>query len=454
MPGVLFAVDPAPVAPAQPASASSPTEYVPSAERGYSHLRTRAYLPNDFDQGVFESLWKTWPSELRRKAQATDEAGRRRMAVERYGLVDHPDADPAGPGLGYVKTASGWAMNCFACHSGTVAGQAIPGAPNTLTALMTLTEEVRMTKLMQAKPLSHLDVGSLTIPLGTTVGSTNAVMFGVALMARRDKEMNVVLHVPDPKLVHHDMDPPAWWTTRKKKRIYADGFAARSHRLLLQFVLLPMNGPDRLKAWENDYRDVLAYIESLEAPKYPYPIDEVKAEQGRVLFENNCSRCHGTYGPGGEYPNRIVPIEELGTDPVRLTALTPEHRKAMSEGWMGEYGSLDYLTDPPGYLAPPLDGVWASAPYFHNGSVPTLWHVLNPDERPVVWSRSIDGFDTDRVGLDATEARELPRDVKSAADKRWWFDTRGKGKSSAGHRYPLELSPEERRSVLEYLKTL
>ena len=76
------------------------------------------------------------------------------------------------------------------------------------------------------------------------------------------------------------------------------------------------------------------------------------------------------------FPNKIVPIETVGTDPVRLSALTVGQRTLYSKSWFGQYGKEPFVADPGGYVAPPLDGIWASAPYFHNGSVPTLWHVL------------------------------------------------------------------------------
>jgi hypothetical protein len=44
--------------------------------------------------------------------------------------------------------------------------------------------------------------------------------------------------------------------------------------------------------------------------------------------------------------------------------------------------------NPTGYVAPPLYGAWANAPYFHNGSVPNLWGVLKPADRPKVWKRT------------------------------------------------------------------
>ena len=54
-----------------------------------------------------------------------------------------------------------------------------------------------------------------------------------------------------------------------------------------------------------------------------------------------------------------------------------------------------------GYQAPPLDGVWATAPYFHNGSVPTLAGVLNSKARPKVFTRSYhtgeEDYDKDKV---------------------------------------------------------
>jgi len=53
-----------------------------------------------------------------------------------------------------------------------------------------------------------------------------------------------------------------------------------------------------------------------------------------------------------------------------LTKLTKEFRDYYKKTWFGKSGEQGYEY-PTGYVAPPLDGVWASAPYFHNGSVPT-----------------------------------------------------------------------------------
>lgn len=425
------------------------------AERGYRLLTTKPYLPADFDQGVFDELWRVWPTELREQAERASVEERRRMAYSRYGLMERPPGDPAPTALGYVDDGrSGWVMNCLACHTGKVAGQVVLGSPNSHYSLATLTEEVRLTKLAQFKSLTHMDLGSLKMPLGSTRGTTNAVMFGVALGALRNADLDVRRDPPIPAFVHHDMDAPPFWNVRRKKRLYCDGFVAKGPRPLLQFVMLPSNSGATLRGWESDYADILAWIESLEPPLYPWPIDGELAERGRLAFNEVCARCHGIYGERESYPNLIVPITEVGTDPLRLQSLSVEYRRSMRDGWFGEYGGKDYVVDPGGYAAPPLNGVWASAPYLHNGSVPTLWHLLRPGERPRVWRRTEDGYDRVRVGLEVDAYDEIPSAIRTAAEKREYFDARRPGKSAQGHDFPNQLDEEEKRAVLEYLKTL
>lgn len=421
--------------------------------RGYRLLTRKAYLPPDFDQVVFDELWKTWEVPLRAQAEQGTLDTRRRIAFARYGLTA-AEGNPQRRPLQYVVDAQGnWTMNCLACHQGKVAGRHISGVPNSLFALETLTEEVRQTKVRLKKPLARMDVGSLFMPLGTSNGTTNAVMFGVTLMSHRDAQLNVLPLTPPPKLTHNDEDPPAWWLLKKKRRIYADGFATKSHRALMQFMLVRLNGPERFREWEDDYRDILAWIESLEPPSYPFSIDRQVARAGETVFNKHCAECHGTYGRNPQYPNRIVPIEVVNTDPTRLRALSAEHRSAYARSWFTHFDPSETLTDPGGYLAPPLDGVWASAPYFHNGSVPTLWHVLHPDSRPAVWLRSEDGYDRQRVGLEITTFDKMPK-TSSRAERRRYFDTSSPSKSAAGHRFPDALTEPERAAVLEYLKSL
>ncbi len=57
------------------------------AQRGYRLLRTKAYLPPDFDEGILDQLWTLWERPLREQARAADATTRRQMAYQRYGLV-------------------------------------------------------------------------------------------------------------------------------------------------------------------------------------------------------------------------------------------------------------------------------------------------------------------------------------------------------------------------------
>jgi hypothetical protein len=140
-----------------------------------------------------------------------------------------------------------------------------------------------------------------------------------------------------------------------------------------------------------------------------------------------------------------------------LQALPAHGRQKYAESWFAvdaEGNRQTTIIDPDGYVAPPLDGVWASAPYFHNGSVPTLWQVLNPKERSAVWIRSSDELDTEQVGLTIRTVDRVPLTETDIAVRRQYFDTRRPGKSNAGHDYPDALTADEKQAVLEYLKTL
>lgn len=428
-------------------------------QRGYWLLTNKAFVGPDIDPEVFAALWQCWEEPLRSQAEKATPAERRKMTLSRYGLMEAPertgrDKDNEPP-LQYVDNGQGgWAVNCFSCHGGKVAGKVIPGLPNTHIALETFAEDVKATKERLGKTTGYADVGLGDIPLGGSNGTSNAVVYGVVLGAKRDLKLNYVPTGPVPSLVHHDHDAPPWWNVKRKARLYSDNFAPKTHRALMPFMMVPDNGPKQFAEYEADFRAILAWIESLEAPKYPYSVDESLAAAGRTVFNRSCATCHGTYGAGGEYPELIVPIEEVGTDPLRLKALSKLHRWGHQVSWFGHYGKSKTVVNPGGYLAPPLDGVWASAPYLHNGAVPTLWHLMNPEKRPVVWTRTEDGYDTERVGLEVTELDEVPASATTGAKKRQYFDSRIAGKSREGHLFPNELTDVEKRQVIEYLKTL
>src|SRR5262249_53082697 len=107
-----------------------------------------------------------------------------------------------------------------------------------------------------------------------------------------------------------------------------------------------------------------------------------------------------------------------------------------------------------GYARQPLDGVWARAPYLHNGSVPTLADLLEvPEQRPKQFYRGYDVFDPERVGFVSN--------VDSDGGRMFFqfrtIDESGKpvpGNSNSGHLYGTDLKPEQKRDLIEYMKTL
>jgi len=434
----------------QPLSAEEPGRLA----AGYHHLVETPYLPPYFDQETFDNTWRVWPEPWKSKAEEADLQTRRKMAFERYGFTPRPDR-PDKP-LQYVVDQRGvWTLNCFACHGGQVDGQVVPGLPNNRFAFATITDEVRLTKVLLGKPLTRNDLSSALFPLGTTRGTTNAVNFGVALLALRDADLNVVSGRSPGQFVHHDLDAPPWWHFSKKEYLYLDGFAPKGHRGLMQFTLVPQNDAQSFRDREDDFREVYNYLMSLEPPKYSGQIDAQMANAGRLVFDRNCAECHGTYGDNPNYPERMVPIDEIGTDRARFESLSGSRRQSYVDSWFNHYNDKkNGITEPDGYVAPPLDGIWASAPYLHNGSVPTLWHLLRPGERPKLWKHpATASYDHQRLGIKFEQLEKLPTSLTPAL-RREIFDTSQPGKSAAGHDFPAALTEAERISLLEYLKTL
>jgi cytochrome c5 len=435
-------------------STDAPPAGLSSPERGLWFLLNKHYMASDLTQEEFDNLWKVWPEPLRSDAEKASPNERRKMAFSRYGLIEMPGRTLP---MGFVSDGKqGWGMNCLACHGGKVAGDPIAGLPNSHFAFQTWAQDLVEYRVRFLGRKRSEFAQNLAVPLSRSNGSTNAQIFSVVLTALRDSDlvMKPFKEIHPPPLIHHDLDAPAFWNLKKKQNLYIDGYVSKSHRVIMQFVMLPTNSDERIKSWDNDFVDILAYAESVKPPRYKWPINRELSAKGEAVFNDHCSSCHGTYGQNASYPEKMIPIEEVGTDRRRLDGMPLEHRKFFEHGWISEDGKVKVVEQPTGYVAPPLDGVWASAPYFHNGSVPTLWHVLHPDQRPKVWLRSEDGYDTARVGLEVKEFAELPGEAKSADDKRKYFNTALPGKSAAGHDFPNALSEDERTALLEYLKSL
>jgi mono/diheme cytochrome c family protein len=259
-------------------------------------------------------------------------------------------------------------------------------------------------------------------------------------------------------------DVPAWWLLKKKKTMYYTGTSsARSVRSLMQFMLASLNTREIFNREEATFQDIQAYLMSLEPPKYPFAIDRELAHRGEQVFVKNCARCHGTYGAKWTYPNKIIPIDVIGTDRKRFEGLSRQFGEHYNKSWFA-HERAGWLADdypaavPKGYQAPPLDGIWATAPYFHNGSAPTVYHVLQSTARPKYYTRS---FRTGREDYDAVKLGWKVRVLEHGADprlpafeRRKVYDTTLPGRSNGGHTFGDKLNEAERMAVIEYLKTL
>jgi len=430
----------------------------PDAAKGYEAITTQPMGAALFEVADIDRLWQVWEPQSRAAAEQASPTELRRMTFERYGWVKRPGDDEPNLPLGYTEDGQGGLVtNCFSCHGGKVAGQTMPGVGNTHVDLNTLVFDLQKLRAMDAgqNPDEVEPLLPLEIPASYHKGFTNAVIFEVLNWVRANPTVMFRVAAKPDMLLHHDMNPPAWWTTKKKERLYCDSFAPKTPRQNMPFARGrgQPNWEEKWHALEPTFVHIYQYIEELPAPEYPFEVDHQLAARGKELFEQTCAECHGTYGPGGEFPNRVIPIEEVGTDDRRLYAVSRENREWNNETWLQYGGEHPTWPESTGYLAPPLDGVWASAPYFHNGAAPTLWAVMNPSERPAVWKRTEDGYDTENVGLEVSTYDVVPEGL-SDRERRMYYDTSHIGNSAEGHTFPDVLSAEEKWAVIEYLKTL
>ena len=258
-------------------------------------------------------------------------------------------------------------------------------------------------------------------------------------------------------------------------------------------------------------------LQRLKPPAWPEDllgaIDKPQAAKGRELFTENCAGCHvpRSVQSDGRWVQhlKMLPVEFIGTDPgaanniadhrFDLTALQwdpaelaqldvqlqPTPTESLDLSKLSSAKGLAYVTafvgnrayreaniptaerpDMDGfglpigvrelraYKARPLAGVWATAPFLHNGSVPSIYQLLSPqDERATTFYKGTFEYDPRHLGY-RTEA----------FTNGFMFDTRITGNHNSGHEFRAGkrgngvigrlLQPEERWALLEYLKVL
>ncbi len=285
-----------------------------------------------------------------------------------------------------------------------------------------------------------------------TPGVNTADRIAAVLAAHRNPETfqwsdNTGLDIPNEVI---PTDTPPWWLLKKKNAMFYNGFGRGDFgRFLMASNLLTVKDTTESGQVDNHMPDVLSYIYSIQAPKYPKPIHKKLAAEGNQLFEQYCSKCHGSYGKEPTYPNLLIPESMVGTDSMLIKSnySNPQFVNWFNRSWFTKGDHPARLEPYNGYIAPPLDGIWITAPYLHNGSVPNLEGVLNSKKRPRYWTRDIQ---TNKYDL---QAPGCVYNVLGQPQNNC-YNTDVPGYGNYGHTYGDDLNDLERKAIIEYLKTL
>lgn len=372
-----------------------------------------------------------------------------------------------------VKAANGEmvvAPNCMQCHSQVFDNKLYIGLGNTLIdftdrkKLSPQTAAIAEGVLKNGDPKKYEAALPFLKAIKAVGGGLYTAVRGVnsadrladLLVAHRDPNTlrwsdSMLIATPPDQVI--PSDTPPWWLLKKKHAMFYNGFGRGDFgRFLMASNLLTVNDTSEAREVDSRIDDVLAYIYSLQPPKYPYPVDATLARQGGVIFIQHCSKCHGNYGEEGEYPNLLIPESVIGTDSFlyKSNYQSPQFVDWFNKSWFAQGDHPARLQPFNGYIAPPLDGIWITAPYLHNGSVPTLEALLNSKLRPTYWARDYSNleYDYEQVGWKFT------RPAAPSGPATTVYNTTLPGYGNYGHTFGDKLTDKERKAVIEYLKTL
>lgn len=432
---------PVPVPPSKQRTGGNP-------QKGYNYLVTGDYIKGGIPLNIF--LLGTMGQK-----KFIDREGLNKNIPHGYTAVTAPN--------GEVLVAP----NCLQCHAQVFEGQLIPGLGNSLVDF-TRNERINasnfdmLEKILKMNAPKQYEAAASFITVSKAIapylfmkvkGVNMADRLASVLAAHRDAatfkwNANGGLSIPEQAI---PSDTPPWWLLKKKNAMFYNGFGRGDFgKFLMASNLLTVNDTSESRSVDEHMPDVLAYIYSLQPPKYPKAIDQALAKKGKLIFEQTCSDCHGTYGEQNSYPNLLIPQSIIQTDSLLHQAnySNPQFVSWFNKSWFTTGDHPAQLVPFSGYLAPPLDGVWITAPYLHNASVPTLEALLNSKLRPRYWSRDFDNPQYDYVQLGWKHKSEEEARNTSV------YNTTLAGYGNYGHYFGDALSDAERKAVIEYLKTL
>jgi len=251
-----------------------------------------------------------------------------------------------------------------------------------------------------------------------------------------------LVHLPWDGTIGAARMVPLWnWNARKNFGLHRDGLNTSLTEIFLNSGI--GNGASNRSIRRVELERLQKWVGELKPPPYPFAIDRALLERGEALYRQHCADCHAF---GGAKTGQPIPIDEVGTDRHRFDSWTTQARDGFNG--LDDYDwRYTHFRKTSGYMAQAHDGLWARAPYLHNGSVPSLADLLRPPaERPVTFVVGYDVYDQQRVGFvsDGAEGRAEGR----------MFDTRLPGNGNGGHTFGTGLPEADRQALIEYLKTL
>jgi cytochrome c5 len=423
------------------------------AETGYSALVNAGYVGCGVPYSAYAQVFTAAPPELRLP-------GREGVNAE---LPFNMTAFTTSSGVEVVNP------NCLQCHAETLRGELIVGLGNhTADYTMDVGDYAILSGALVTDPAEREEwkkwsdrmIAISQWVITDTIGVNPADNLAAVLFAHRDRETlawsyEPMMELPPPVVV--PVDVPAWWHMKKKNAMFYLAAGRGDHaRIMMTASTLCVESVEEARAIDDYFPDIRAFLMTLEPPAWPFAIDQALADRGADVFQAACARCHGTYGDGGAYPNLVIDTAEVGTDDTLALGTSQFADEFVT--WFNEsfYGEVAYLAPAPGYVAPPLDGIWATAPYLHNGSIPTLAALLDSSRRPRFFTRSYDtsDYDEEAVGWRFTELERGQEAAASEEERVRIYDTTNLGYDNRGHTFGDVLSAEERSAVIEYLKTL
>ena len=276
-------------------------------------------------------------------------------------------------------------------------------------------------------------------------------------------------------------DIPSVWNQRTRELAQWDGSVKMAFWRNIAAALPIVGDPSKVDL--HNVGIVANFLHDLPPAPYPFDVDMARAVRGEALFKDNCAGCHKPLN------NTVYGRRDIGTDMNRAEVLNEPALKIFLGGFAASCNNPEFRYKTPagqvvqpckmsgddviigrvtpanqGYVTNVLDGIWARAPYLHNGSVPTLYHLLVPSERPQQFLRG--SIDYDRVnGGYAWRVPDIGL-VGDTAPTLMLYDTRKDSRSNAGHDRDLFVDgkfqrlnwsdaryAEQVKDLIEYLKT-